>query len=321
MNQKINKTDIESMLFFDGEFVSRHKELDTSSKEFELFQYKNRDRQTDELLSDEETVKLYKKKAALNPIYNRIVALTIAYVKEGVCYYKCLTGTELDITESFYNILSSGRYILVSFNGIGFDCPSIRIAAIRSGCNIPLNEKYNDSGKKTWNITDNHIDLMEVFTGTMYNNFSLDEVCYLMGIESPKNGDIKGSEVTKEYYEKGLEKILSYNKRDVISLVQIVVKLKGIDDLEYVDKTEEVLEIKELSLLERLYEENYLSEDLKEKLSKLLKRKKVLKKDKEVIKDIILSCYIHDNFEIKDQDSKKIKLQKEKEVNEFIESL
>lgn len=320
MNKKILNTSLESLMFFDAEFVAQNEELDTSSKEFELFQYKNRDKVNDELLEDDKVVELYKTKAALNPIYNKIICCSVAFVKNNVCYYKAITGTEKEITEQFYSILSRGNYTLVSHNGIAFDLPSIRIAALRSGCEVELNDKYNESGKKIWNITDNHIDLMEVFRGTYYYSFNLDEICYLMGIESPKEGEVKGKGLSEYYYKNGLRKIPQYCNKDTVALVQIVAKLKGeLDNLVYEDKTEEVLEVREISVLEKIYYENEISKQSKKELLELLGKKRLLKGHKEILIDMLYN--LSTNARMFESDSDKVKKEKLKVVEELINSL
>lgn len=320
MNKKILNTNIESMLFFDAEFVSQNKELDTSSKEFELFCYKNRDKVNDEFLEDNELVSLYERKAALNPIYNKIICCSVAFVKDNVCYYKAITGTEKEITEQFYSILSRGNYTLVSYNGIAFDLPSIRIAAFRSGCEVELNDKYSESGKKIWNITDNHIDLMEVFKGTYYYSFNLDEICYLMGIESPKEGEVKGKGVSEYYYKNGLGDIPQYCNKDTVALVQIVAKLKGIlQDLVYEDRTDKIIETKEVSVLEKIYYENEITKQSKKELLELLGKKKLLKGHKEILIDMLYNLSVNSRMFSADND--KVKQSKLKVVEELINNL
>lgn len=322
MNKRVKTQDLEKLLVLDIETVSRNKELELDTKEFELFQWKHRNKETDEFLENSELQDLYKRKAALDPVFNKIVCISVGYIKNNILYYKSFRGEQKDIINKFYTILNSGNFIPCGHNIISFDMPVTRLKAFEEDCEVELLDKFTDSQKKPWDMTSNFMDTMEITKGTYYYNLSLDDMCYLAGIESPKN-EISGKDVTYHFYnvEGGLDKIVEYCERDIIACANLICSLAGKKDYikEVICKNE--VEIKELSLLERLYEENYLSEDLKEKLSKLLKKKKVLKKDKEIIKDIILSCYIHDNFEIKDQDSKKIKLQKEEEVNEFIESL
>lgn len=320
MNKKILNTNIESMLFFDAEMVSQNKELDTSSKQFEMYQWKYRDKVNDELLEDDEVVDLYKRKAALNPIYNKIVCISVAFVKDGVCYYKAFTGSEKEITESFYNILQKGNYILVSCNGIQFDIPNIRIAALRSGCKVECPDKYSDSLKKSWNVTDHHIDLMDAFKGTYYYNFSLDEICYLMDIESPKDGDVKGKGLSEYYYENGLGEIPEYCNKDTVALVQIVAKLQGIfEGLTYEDRTDKSIDTKEVSVLERIYLANQITEEDKKEILDILGRKKLTKKAKGIIIDMLYNLSLNSDFMNKDK--KEVKEEKLKLVEDLINNL
>ena len=62
-----------------------------------------------------------------------------------------------------------------------------------------------------------------------YKNFiSLKLLAFCLGIPSPKD-DISGKDVGKVYWnEQGLERIKTYCQKDVLTVAQIVLKLKGL---------------------------------------------------------------------------------------------
>ena len=62
MNLNFKKIPIEKTLFFDCETVRLNEELDPNSKEFELYQKKIRNRDTDELPSTEEIANILAEK-------------------------------------------------------------------------------------------------------------------------------------------------------------------------------------------------------------------------------------------------------------------
>ena len=70
MNTKLDSINIEDVLFWDLETVREHEFLDENSIAFKLFQQKNRNKETDELPSVEETKELYLRKGALNPTHS-----------------------------------------------------------------------------------------------------------------------------------------------------------------------------------------------------------------------------------------------------------
>ena len=296
MNDRIRNLDPEKLLFFDAETIARHKELDINSKEFELFQWKNRDKVTDELLPDDEVIKLYLKKAALSPEFNKLACISVGFIKEDTFYYKSLIGTNKEITEQFFTMLESGKYILCSWNGIAFDIPVIRIKAFESNCEVELLDKYNDSEKKPWNITSAHCDLMDVFKGTHYYPMSLDAACMISNVESPKS-DLKGSEVTAEFYANGVTRVAAYCNEDVKALARIFCKLIGDPDRikNYVDKSGTAVEIAEPTVVEKIKNTGKL---LKRDADKIIKafENSTLEERMDVLKNIEAILLLNSNI-------------------------
>jgi hypothetical protein len=69
---------------------------------------------------------------------------------------------------------------------------------------------------------------MELWKFGDYKNYTpLNLLAYILGIPSPKD-DIDGSQVGHVYWvEKDLERIVTYCRKDVITVIQILLKLKG----------------------------------------------------------------------------------------------
>jgi predicted PolB exonuclease-like 3'-5' exonuclease len=236
MNKKFQKINIEDVLFFDVEVVRASKELVLESEEYNLFQRKTRDRDTDEFLPHQELVELYNKKAALKRGYSKIVTIGVGFVKDGVVYVKDISGNEDRVIQEFVAVVNQFRYCC-SFNGIAFDLPLI-VGNGMKYFNIAeeLNDNFNPSGKKIWNL-DNCIDLLEVFKGTHYYPSSLEEVCYHFDIPSPKD-DISGAEVSETYYYGDKNKIYEYVKKDVFANINIFRKMQGKEIFtEFVDRS------------------------------------------------------------------------------------
>ena len=57
---------------------------------------------------------------------------------------------------------------------------------------------------------------------------SLDLMCTVLNIDSPKNGDVKGGNVTTNYWEGNHEEIKEYCEKDVKALVDIITKLNNL---------------------------------------------------------------------------------------------
>lgn len=323
MNQAFKNINIEDVLFYDLETVRKSKELDINSKEFELYQKKIRNKDTDELPTSEDTITHYKKFAALRVGYNKIVCATTGKVIDGKLYLRSFIGLEEDVIKGLYSKFQTSKYIC-GFNILAFDGVMARVNSLKyEGVSEMLPEQYNDSGKKSWELK-KVIDTLEIFKGSHWSNSSLDEVCYHLGIESPKNG-IEGSQVSEVYYNGGIDKIEEYCKGDVFAIVNIFCKLqlKPIFT-EYIDinKLEgELPEEKELTVLEKLYQQNAFTSEIKKELEKTLSKKKITQKDKEGIKDILIGVYTRSDFEHNDQDSKKTIEAKTKEIEEWLKTI
>jgi hypothetical protein len=90
------------------------------------------------------------------------------------------------------------------------------------GIKIPL--LLDNAGKKPWEI--NNLDTMELWKFGDFKSFvSLNLLANLFDIPTPKD-DIDGSMVADVYYrEKDLHRIAVYCNKDVITLVQVLLKL------------------------------------------------------------------------------------------------
>ncbi len=333
MYKSLKSLNIEGMLFMDIETVSKNKDLEIDSREYLNFQWKNRQKENnDEFLTDDELSALYKKTAALHPAYNKIVCISVAYIKDTVLHYKSLTGSQEDIIRQYFTMLNSGKFTPVGFNIVGFDVPTIRMKGSEEGLMEELNEKYSDVSKKPWDLESTYVDLMKVFKGTYFYNLSFDEVCMIHSVESPKS-DINGSQVTKVYYDEGVERIAEYCNRDVIACAELFCVLIGERgyitdkvDKSVVNKQDGVEEassfVEKSSLIEVLtnvYKDSEFSKQEMDKVRDLVKGKRLTNKDKEDLNLILYNLYINTKMFKSDKDE--IKKAKKDQVKGFVKSL
>ena len=289
MNQNFRGIRIEDVLFFDAEVVKNQENIDVESKEFKLFRKKLRNKETNELPNIEETIVEYNRIAGLKITYNKVVCISVGAVKEGKLYLKSYIGDEKTVIESFYKKTQEYNYI-AGMNVIFYDLPTIRVNALRHGdiiLNLP--DKYNDSGKKEWELK-SVIDLMNFFKGSHYVNSSLDEISEHLGLPSSKEDGIDGSQVSKVYYEGGIKIIEQYCKRDVLNCVNIFQKFQFKDPyLEFVDidKLNIVEVVEEQPLLQKIYATKAVTKEDKEQLKEILKKNKISKREKEIVFDLI----------------------------------
>jgi uncharacterized protein YprB with RNaseH-like and TPR domain len=113
---------------------------------------------------------------------------------------------------------------LCAHNGKEFDYPYIIRRLLINGLNVP--SMLNLAGKKPWEIQ--HLDTLEMWKFGDYKNYtSLELLAHVFGIKTPKD-DIDGSKVASVYYiEKNLKRIVEYCQKDVATLAQLYLKMKG----------------------------------------------------------------------------------------------
>ena len=136
---------------------------------------------------------------------------------------------EAELLTNFGNIFNSNRLkncILCAHNGKEFDFPWIARRFLINGMMPPT--PFQMFGKKPWEVP--HLDTMELWKFGDYKNFiSLELMAHIFGIPTPKD-DIDGSMVAEVYYkEKNLQRIAQYCEKDVLTLANILRKLRQED--------------------------------------------------------------------------------------------
>ena len=317
MNTNLKKINIEDILFMDIECVRKNKELDPSSKEYELYRKKIRNRDTDELPDQETTLSHYDKQAGLRFGYNKIVTIGLGYVKKGQVYIKSIEGEEKEIIKEFFEISQSFDY-MSGFNLLYFDIP---LTILNGGKYFDvtdyLPEKFNTTFKKAWNLG-NIIDLIDM-KGPHYSNMSFDEALYHFGLDSSKT-EIDGSQVSEAWYDGEEEKVINYVKQDVFQTVNLFAKMQFKEPYEdFIDRSGTKTPKVETNPLEDIYKSDYLSDKAKDALRTKLGKKKLTKKDLEFIQDLLEQIYIRSEF--MDTDNHSVIESKKNEIAVFIKSL
>lgn len=127
-----------------------------------------------------------------------------------------------ELLNQHYNNLKVHR--LCGHNGKEFDFPFIARRMLIKGMALP--ELLNIGGLKPWENP--HLDTMTYWKFGEFKNFtSLDLLAALFDVPTPKD-DIDGSQVYGVYYEENdLDRIVEYCQKDVVTLVQVYLKLAG----------------------------------------------------------------------------------------------
>ena len=287
MNNNLKRVNEESILFFDIETASNSSELVPDSREYGLFKRKM-DKANE--LTEAETISLYNEKAPLTMCYTRIVSIGVGFIKNGELYIKAIEGEEENVIKEFCTIANSFDY-LCGLNIKGFDAPMIYNNGFRYfDMTTMLNSRFITSGVKPWDLDKSYIDLMEIFKGTHYMNSSLDEICYHFGVESPKS-ELDGSMVSHEFWNNGAERISQYVKQDVLASASIFRRMRWEKPFTYfIDRSS--VKQKEPTILEKLNATKNISTKDIETLKGILSKKRISKKNKDIVVDLIQAALI-----------------------------
>lgn len=222
------KLNLENILFLDIETVPEHpnfSELEENVQELwaQKTQYQRKDEITPENFYD---------RAGIWAEFGKIICISVGYFyfKDDIRRFRVTSfhGDEVDLLKKFKQLLqehfSQTKHLLCAHNGKEFDFPYIARRMVINGLNLPY--KLDLFGKKPWEVP--HLDTMELWKFGDYKHFtSLKLLAQVLDVPSPKE-DIDGSMVSHVYYEDNdLERIIKYCERDVITVAQIILRLRN----------------------------------------------------------------------------------------------
>lgn len=166
----------------------------------------------------------YIENAGIISTYGKICCISFGYESNGEKQIRSFYGDdEKDIVESFNNLLKKIEQKSFSLSGFRinhFDIPWVLHKLHKYGIE-PANMIYLYD-KKPWEcrIVDMSDDWKQKFAWA----FSFDEMCYELGVKSPKDA-MNGSQVHKYYYQGRIEDIKTYCEKDVSSSIDASKKL------------------------------------------------------------------------------------------------
>lgn len=217
-----------SLLYFDIETVSNYEDLksfkDSDIRGYELFEKKYKSNKWNDefpLIDD-----AYLKYGAFFSTYGKIVCISYGIFtskNEKGYSIRSLIGDEVSILENFNNIVQTAtekNLLLCGYNILAFDIPFIFRRLIKH--DIQPSYILNPLGKKPWEL--GVVDLLDDWKQKFRYMMSLDEVCYELGIDSPKE-DTCGGDVHDLYYKNHISDISNYCEKDVLSTMMIAKKL------------------------------------------------------------------------------------------------
>ena len=217
-----------NILFIDIETVSQYETYDQLPPEWrELWDHKaqfiirNKEDETFEKVYD---------RAGIYAEFGKIICISCGCIT-GQGASKKLTlksfygNNEFDVLKQFADMLAAwsgnAEKFLCAHNGKEFDYPYICRRMIINGVEIP--EILKIAGRKPWEVR--HLDTLEMWKFGDYKSYtSLRLLAKSLGLPSPKE-DMDGSQVNGVYWiEKDLDRIVQYCQRDVVTLVQVLLR-------------------------------------------------------------------------------------------------
>lgn len=174
-------------------------------------------------------------RAGIYAEFGRIICISAGVIiqKNGERWYRVKSfhdDDEKKLLLSFNDMLEkftshSGKK-LCAHNGQEFDYPYIARRTLINGLRIP--KILDVAGAKPWEVKDRLLDTLQMWKFGDYKNYtSLDLLCAVFNIPTPKD-DIDGSQVARVYYQDGdLDRIIRYCEKDTLALANLMLRYKG----------------------------------------------------------------------------------------------
>lgn len=220
--------DLSHILFLDIETVPQYASLEKSPEEYRtLWEEKAAHLKRTE---DDDPVSLYGR-AGIYAEFGAIVCISVGFITDKgsgrmLRVKSFASKDEASLLQSFADLLnqyfSGANHQLCGHNAKEFDFPYIARRMIINEVKIP--SILNLAGKKPWEV--NHLDTMQMWKfGDFKSYTSLKLLAHTFGLPTPKD-DIDGSQVGSVFWEEdNLERIVKYCEKDVVTLVQVYLKM------------------------------------------------------------------------------------------------
>ena len=300
------------------------KDLDEGFRD--AWRYKNK--QDGIVPTEEELSESWKRLASLYAEFSKICAVSLAYLDpQGKLVCKEYYGeNEKAILEALSVTLNNmqahnSQYRLVGHASKYFDYPYTSKRYIINELQIP--NCLDSSNLKPWegmNLCTN--DLWKC--GGTGAGSSLQALCNVLGVPISKV-DLVGDEVGSAYFRKEFARIGRYCSYDSVATFNVFRKFKQedifeFDQVQYITAySEDMVEkevVEEQPLLQKIYKATNISEETRKQIQERLSKKKLSKKEKEYLEDILSSLYV--NSAMFSADKPEIKERKKQEIKEII---
>jgi len=170
---------------------------------------------------DETIEEAYLSRCSIVSTYGSICCISMGFqTADGEKEIKSIYGDEeKKIIEGFNKSLekiSRNGFHLSGYNIKHFDIPWVLHKMHKYGIQpAPILDIYN---KKPWETM--IVDIYEDWKQRAYSTYSFEEVCYELGIDTPKF-DMSGKDVHRVFWENDLERIKKYCEADISASIDV----------------------------------------------------------------------------------------------------
>lgn len=222
---------IEKVLFLDIETVPQYPTYNEMPEKFREFW----DHKAPKIkVNDTDTPETLYERAGIYSEFGKIICISVGFIHNNQLRIKSFSGdNESSLLQEFASMLENNfnkrETLLCAHNGKEFDFPYISRRMLINGIQLP--QLLDIAGKKPWEVP--YIDTMELWKFGDYKNYtSLALLTTIFDIPSPKD-DINGSQVGEYYWVRNeLPRIVTYCQKDVVAIVQLLLKYKGMPLIE-----------------------------------------------------------------------------------------
>src|SRR2546428_6420301 len=225
----LDQINLSTILFLDIETVPQYSTFDMLNPTFQqLWEHKSKYFRKE----DQSPADCYER-AGIFAEFGKVVCVSIGKIaqdQEGERILKMRSfygDDEALLLNDFVQVLEKvkSEITLCAHNGREFDFPYLSRRMLINGIKLP--KALDNSGKKPWEI--NYLDTLELWKFGDHKHYtSLNLLAAVFNIPTPKD-DIDGSQVATVYWkDKDLERIRMYCEKDVLTLVQLILRFKGL---------------------------------------------------------------------------------------------
>lgn len=221
----------EDILFIDIETVPQNGDFNELTEQFK----KLWEKKSSFFRTNEQTASDVYERAGIYAEFGRIICISAGLIiqKNGERFYRVKSFYDQDekkllfeFNDMLEKFTSNQSKRICAHNGLEFDYPYIARRSLINGLKIP--RILDVAGAKPWEIKDRLLDTLQMWKFGDYKNYtSLDLLCAVFNIPTPKD-DIDGSQVAQVYYQDGdLDRIINYCEKDTLALANLLLRYKG----------------------------------------------------------------------------------------------